>query len=68
MEMEILINEKSEITCFCITGSVEPFDNESLIKVDVEVPDNFIKEFDQGKFLYQNGHFIENPNYSSLID
>lgn len=57
--MQVLTNDKNEITSFVIVGTVE-----NGIEVSKEIPADFQKKFKPAYYLYNNGKITINPNWS----
>ncbi len=55
--MQLQVNEKHEITGYATVGG---FVNGIEIGA---LPENFAEDFRPGKYLYENGQIVENPNY-----
>lgn len=57
--MQLQINEKYEITGYAIVGGfVGGTEAEAS-----SLPEGFEESFAPGKYLYENGQIVENPNY-----
>ncbi len=55
--MQLQVNEKHEITGYATVGG---FVNGIEIGA---LPENFAEDFRPGKYLYENGQIVENPDY-----
>ena len=57
--MQLQVNEKHEITGYATVGGfVEGTEAEAS-----SLPESFEKSFAPGKYLYENGQIVENPDY-----
>ena len=57
--MQLQINEKREITGYATVGGfVEGTEAEAS-----SLPEGFEESFAPGKYLYENGQIVENPDY-----
>lgn len=55
--MQLHVNEKKEITGYATVGAfVDGIEIGAL-------PENFAEDFRLGKYLYENGQVVENPDY-----
>lgn len=55
--MQLHVNEKKEITGYATVGAfVDGIEIGAL-------PENFAEDFRPGKYLYENGQIMKNPNY-----
>ncbi len=60
--MQLQVNEKHEITGYATVGGfVGGIEAEAS-----SLPEGFEESFAPGKYLYENGQIVENPNYESL--
>lgn len=57
--MQLQVNEKHEITGYATVGGfVDGTEAEAS-----SLPEGFEESFAPGKYLYENGQIVENPNY-----
>lgn len=59
--MQLQVNEKHEITGYATVGGF-------IGGIEAEassLPEGFEESFAPGKYLYENGQVMENPNYES---
>lgn len=64
-KLNIKVNENDEITQYAIVGGLG--DGGIFISYDV-APENFIKDFKNGYFLYKDGKITVNPDFEPSHD
>lgn len=64
-KLNIKVNENDEITQYAIVGGLG--DGGIFISYDV-APENFIKDFKRGYFLYKDGKITTNPDFEPSHD
>lgn len=59
--MQLVINDKNEITAYAIVGDI------GGAEYTGDIPDNFYSDFKPGFFLFKDGKIYENPDYVAPV-